>query len=195
MKDTARVLGRTFDGIEYRGFAQETVETLAEHAGVPVWNGLTDEFHPTQILADVLTMTEHSDKPLHEIGYCYLGDARNNMGNSLMVAGCKLSMDVRLCAPEHLWPAEDLVKTCRGIAEETGARLTLTEDVDEGVDGVDYLYTDVWVSMGRTRAPGRSGSGSSRTGENLTRHRHRASGNGGPAPVSVTGPPDASGSG
>jgi ornithine carbamoyltransferase len=113
-----------------------------------VWNGLTDEFHPTQILADVLTMTEHSDKHLREIAYCYLGDARNNMGNSLMVAGAKLGMDVRLCAPEHLWPAKDLVDTCRAIAEETGARLTLTADVDEGVRGVDYLYTDVWVSMG-----------------------------------------------
>ena len=148
MKDTARVLGRTYDGIEYRGFGQDTVETLAEYAGVPVWNGLTTEFHPTQILADVLTMTEHSDKHLSEIAYCYLGDARNNMGNSLMVGGCKFGMDVRLCAPEHLWPEEDLIKTCRAIAEETGARLTLTEDVDEGVDGVDYLYTDVWVSMG-----------------------------------------------
>jgi ornithine carbamoyltransferase len=148
MKDTARVLGRTYDGIEYRGFGQDMVETLAEYAGVPVWNGLTIEFHPTQILADVLTMTEHSDKHLSEIAYCYLGDARNNMGNSLMVGGCKFGMDVRLCAPEHLWPEEDLVKTCLGIAEETGARLTLTEDIDEGVDGVDYLYTDVWVSMG-----------------------------------------------
>ena len=148
MKDTARVLGRTFDGIEYRGFAQETVEILAEYAGVPVWNGLTDQFHPTQILADVLTMTEHSDKPLTEIAYCYLGDARNNMGNSLMVAGCKLGMEVRLCAPEHLWPAEELVKTCTEIAGETGARLTLTQDIDEGVRGVDFLYTDVWVSMG-----------------------------------------------
>ncbi len=148
MKDTARVLGRTFDGIEYRGFGQETVETLAEHAGVPVWNGLTTEYHPTQILADVLTMTEHSDKHLSEIAFCYLGDARNNMGNSLMVGGCKFGMDVRLCAPEHLWPADELVKTCRAIAEETGARLTLTEDVDEGVRAVDYLYTDVWVSMG-----------------------------------------------
>jgi ornithine carbamoyltransferase len=148
MKDTARVLGRTFDGIEYRGFAQETVETLARYAGVPVWNGLTNEFHPTQILADVLTMTEHSDKHLTEIGYCYLGDARYNMGNSLMVAGCKFGMDVRICAPESLWPDDDLVKTCREIADETGARLTLTEDVDEGVTGVDYLYTDVWVSMG-----------------------------------------------
>jgi len=148
MKDTARVLGRTFDGIEYRGFAQETVEILAEYAGVPVWNGLTDQFHPTQILADVLTMTEHSDKHLGEIAYCYLGDARNNMGNSLMIAGCKLGMDVRLCAPEHLWPNEELVKTCRLLADETGARLTLTADVDEGVYGVDFLYTDVWVSMG-----------------------------------------------
>src|SRR5687768_2156865 len=148
MKDTARVLGRTFDGIEYRGFAQETVEILAKYAGVPVWNGLTNEFHPTQILADVLTMTEHSDKHLHDIAYCYLGDARFNMGNSLMVAGCKLGMDVRLCAPESLWPQEDLVKECHTIAEETGARFTLTADVDEGVKGVDYLYTDVWVSMG-----------------------------------------------
>src|SRR3954447_15799752 len=152
MKDTARVLGRTFDGIEYRGFSQATVETLAEFAGVPVWNGLTDEFHPTQILADVLTMTEHSDKHLSDIAYCYLGDARNNMGNSLMVGGCKYGMDVRLCAPRELWPHDDLVKTCRGIAEETGARLTLTDDVDEGVSGVDYLYTDVWVSMGEEKS-------------------------------------------
>jgi ornithine carbamoyltransferase len=148
MKDTARVLGRTFDAIEYRGFAQESVEILAEFSGVPVWNGLTDEFHPTQILADVLTMTEHSDKDLGDIAYCYLGDARNNMGNSLMVGGCKYGMDVRLCAPRDLWPSDDLIETCRGIADETGARLTLTEDVDEGVAGCDYLYTDVWVSMG-----------------------------------------------
>jgi ornithine carbamoyltransferase len=152
MKDTARVLGRTFDGIEYRGFSQASVEILAEFSGVPVWNGLTDEFHPTQILADVLTMTEHSPKHLNEIAYCYLGDARNNMGNSLMVAGCKFGMDVRLCAPEHLWPHDDLVKTCRSIAEQTGARLTLTADVDEGVSGVDYLYTDVWVSMGEDKS-------------------------------------------
>src|SRR6187397_2830271 len=148
MKDTARVLGRIFDGIEYRGFAQETVEILGRHAGVPVWNGLTDEFHPTQTLADTLTMTEHTDKHLSEIAYCYLGDARFNMGNSLMVAGCKFGMDVRICAPETLWPDDDLMKTCRGIADETGARLTVTKDVDEGVAGVDYLYTDVWVSMG-----------------------------------------------
>jgi ornithine carbamoyltransferase len=148
MKDTARVLGRVYDGIEYRGFAQATVEELAEYAGVPVWNGLTDEFHPTQILADVLTMMEHSSKPLTEISYCYLGDARNNMGNSLMVGGCKLGMDVRLCAPQDLWPNEDLIETCRAIAGETGAKLTLTEDVGQGVKGVDFLYTDVWVSMG-----------------------------------------------
>jgi ornithine carbamoyltransferase len=148
MKDTARVLGRTFDGIEYRGFSQKTVEILAEYAGVPVWNGLTDEFHPTQIQADVLTMTEHSDKPLGEIAYCYLGDARNNMGNSLMVGGCKYGMDVRLCAPRDLWPDEGLVEQARDVAEQTGARLTLTENVDEGVSGADYLYTDVWVSMG-----------------------------------------------
>jgi ornithine carbamoyltransferase len=148
MKDTARVLGRMYDGIEYRGFSQTTVEELAEYSGVPVWNGLTDEFHPTQILADVLTMMEHSTKPSNEIAYCYLGDARNNMGNSLMVGGCKLGMDVRLCAPRALWPEEKLVETCRGIASETGARLTLTEDIVEGVKGVDYVHTDVWVSMG-----------------------------------------------
>jgi ornithine carbamoyltransferase len=151
MKDTARVLGRMYDGIEYRGFGQDLVETLAEHAGVPVWNGLTDQFHPTQLICDILTMMEHSDKHLGEIAYCYLGDARNNMGNSLMVTGCKLGMDVRLCAPEALWPEESLVETCRQIAAETGARLTLTESVEEGVQGVDYLYTDVWVSMGEPK--------------------------------------------
>jgi ornithine carbamoyltransferase len=151
MKDTARVLGRTFDAIEYRGFGQDKVEILAAHAGVPVWNGLTDEYHPTQVLADVLTMTEHCDKHLQEISFCYLGDARNNMGNSLMVGGCKFGMDVRLCAPRDLWPHDDLIETCRGIAKETGARLTLTDDVDEGVSGVDFLYTDVWVSMGEAK--------------------------------------------
>jgi ornithine carbamoyltransferase len=148
IKDTARVLGRTFDGIQYRGFSQDRVETLAEFAGVPVWNGLTDEFHPTQILADVLTMSEHATKPLSEIAFCFLGDARNNMGNSLMVGGCKFGMEVRLCAPKQLWPNENLVKTCREIAGDTGARLVLTEDIDEGVKGVDFVYTDVWVSMG-----------------------------------------------
>ncbi|MGQ9600093.1 MAG: ornithine carbamoyltransferase [Anaerolineae bacterium] len=148
MKDTARVLGRMYDAIEYRGFSQEIVEELARYAGVPVYNGLTDEFHPTQVLADILTMMEHSDKPLDQIAYCYLGDARNNMGNSLMVGGCKLGMNVRLCAPRRLWPQEELVQTCREIAQETGARLILTENVQEGVRGVDFLYTDVWVSMG-----------------------------------------------
>ena len=148
MKDTARVLGRSYDGIEYRGFAQETVETLATYAGVPVWNGLTNEFHPTQILADVLTMIEHSYKDLPEISFCYLGDARNNMGNSLMVGGVKLGMDVRMCAPKSQQPDAELVATCRAIAEETGARLTITEDVAEGVRGADFLSTDVWVSMG-----------------------------------------------
>ena len=151
MKDTARVLGRMYDGIEYRGFAQATVETLAAYAGVPVWNGLTDQFHPTQTLADVLTMTEHCDKPPGQIAYCYLGDARNNMGNSLMVMGCKLGMDVRLCAPKSLWPVDELVRECRAIAAATGARLTLTEKVEEGVRGVDFIYTDVWVSMGEPK--------------------------------------------
>ncbi len=151
MKDTARVLGRMYDGIEYRGFAQATVETLAAYAGVPVWNGLTDQFHPTQTLADVLTMSEHCEKPLGQIAFCYLGDARNNMGNSLMVMGSKLGMDVRLCAPHSLWPAEELVRTCQAIAAETGARLTVTEKVDEGIRGVDFVYTDVWVSMGEPK--------------------------------------------
>jgi ornithine carbamoyltransferase len=148
MKDTARVLGRVYDGIEYRGFGQEIVEELAAHAGVPVWNGLTDEFHPTQLLADVMTMAEHSDRPLAQVSYCYLGDARNNVANSLLVGGAKLGMEVRLCAPRSLWPAEDLVATCRAIAAATGARITITEDPVEGVRGVDFLYTDVWVSMG-----------------------------------------------
>ena len=148
MKDTARVLGRMFDGIEYRGFAQTTVEQLAEYSGVPVWNGLTNEFHPTQILADFLTMSEHVDKPLNKVSYAYLGDARFNMGNSLMVGGCKMGMDVRIVAPKSLWPDPELVATCRKIAEETGATLTLTDDVDAGVKGCDFLYTDIWVSMG-----------------------------------------------
>lgn len=152
IKDTARVLGRMYDAIEYRGFSQAIVEELARYAGVPVYNGLTDEFHPTQVLADIMTMIEHSDKPLDQIAYCYLGDARNNMGNSLMVGGCKLGMNVRLCAPRQLWPKEELVQTCREIAQETGARLILTESVDEGVRGVDFLYTDVWVSMGEPEA-------------------------------------------
>jgi ornithine carbamoyltransferase len=148
MKDTARVLGRMYDGIEYRGFGQAIVEELAEYAGVPVWNGLTDEFHPTQILADFLTMLEHSDKPLHQISFAYIGDARNNMGNSLMVGAAKMGMDFRAVAPKSIWPDEDLLKTCQEIAKETGAKITLTENVDDGVKGVDFLYTDVWVSMG-----------------------------------------------
>lgn len=151
MKDTARVLGRMYEGIEYRGFGQDMAETLGRYAGVPVWNGLTDAFHPTQTLCDVLTMVEHSDKPLSEIAFCYLGDARNNMGNSLMAMGCKMGMDVRLCAPRALWPETWLVNTCQEIAAATGARLALTESVDEGVQGADYLYTDVWVSMGEAK--------------------------------------------
>ena len=151
MKDTARVLGRMYDGIEYRGFAQNTVETLAAYAGVPVWNGLTTEFHPTQTLCDALTMIEHCDKPMSQIAYCYLGDARNNMGNSLMIMGVKLGMDVRLCAPRRLWPEDGLIAAARDVAAQTGARLTLTEDVDEGVRGVDFLHTDVWVSMGEPK--------------------------------------------
>ena len=148
MKDTARVLGRMYDAVEYRGFGQAVVDELAAHAGVPVWNGLTDEFHPTQVLADLMTMREHSVKPLPEVAYCYLGDARNNMGNSLMVGGAKLGMDVRLAAPKECWPAAALVERCRGYAAAAGGRLTLTESVEEGVDGCDFLHTDVWVSMG-----------------------------------------------
>ena len=151
MKDTARVLGRMYDAIEYRGFKQEIVEELAKFAGVPVFNGLTDEYHPTQMLADVLTMREHSDKPLHDISYAYLGDARNNMGNSLMVGAAKMGMDIRLVAPKSFWPDEALVAQCRHIASTTGARITLTDDVEEGVYDVDFLYTDVWVSMGEPK--------------------------------------------
>lgn len=148
MKDTARVLGRMYDGIEYRGFAQKTVEELSEYSGVPVWNGLTNEFHPTQILADFLTMREHSDKPLNQISYAYLGDARFNMGNSLLVGGAKMGMDVRIVAPKSLQPAAELVAECRKVAEQTGARITITDDVDAGVKGCDFIYTDIWVSMG-----------------------------------------------
>jgi ornithine carbamoyltransferase len=148
MRDTARVLGRMYDGIEYRGFGQKKVEELAEFSGVPVWNGLTDEFHPTQILADLLTMEEYSKKKLNKISFCYLGDARNNMGNSLMVGGAKMGMDVRLCAPKENWPEENLVKKCRAITKETGAKITLTDKIQEGVKSVDYLYTDVWLSLG-----------------------------------------------
>ncbi len=148
MKDTARVLGRMYDGIEYRGFGQEVVEELGKYAGVPVWNGLTNEFHPTQILADFLTMMEHSDKPLHQIKFAYLGDARNNMGNSLMVGAAKMGMDFRAIAPKSLQPEDGLVATCREIAAQTGASISLTDNVSEGVKDCDFLYTDVWVSMG-----------------------------------------------
>jgi ornithine carbamoyltransferase len=148
VRDTARVLGRMYDGIEYRGFGQDRVEELGRYAGVPVWNGLTDEWHPTQMLADMLTMTEHSPKQPADIDYAYLGDARNNVGNSLLVTGALLGMGVRIVAPRGLWPADPLVERARRIAAGTGARVTLTEDVDAGVAGVDYLYTDVWVSMG-----------------------------------------------
>ncbi|MBO7914277.1 MULTISPECIES: ornithine carbamoyltransferase [Vibrio] len=149
MKDTARVLGRMYDGIEYRGFGQSIVEDLGAYAGVPVWNGLTDEFHPTQILADFLTMLEHGrGKHLHQISFAYLGDARNNMGNSLLVGAAKMGMDIRLVAPKAFWPEEHLVEECQAIAQSTGAKITLTEDVAEGVEGCDFLYTDVWVSMG-----------------------------------------------
>ena len=148
MKDTARVLGRMFDGIEYRGFGQSIVEELAQYAGVPVWNGLTNEFHPTQILADFLTMQEHIDKPLSQVSYAYLGDARYNMGNSLLVGGAKMGMDVRIVAPKALQPAPELVAQCQAIAAETGARITITDDVDAGVKGCDFIYTDIWVSMG-----------------------------------------------
>jgi len=152
IKDTARVLGRMYDGIQYRGFGQEIVEELGAFAGVPVWNGLTDEFHPTQVLADLLTMEEHSPKPLSKVSFCYLGDARNNMGNSLMVGGAKMGMDVRLAAPEACWPESGLVERCREIAETTGGTLTLTESVEEGVRDVDFVHTDVWVSMGESES-------------------------------------------
>jgi len=148
MKDTARVLGRMYDGIEYRGYGQDIVEELGKYAGVPVWNGLTNEFHPTQILADFLTMREFCDKPLHSVSFAYLGDARNNMGNSLMVGAAKMGMDFRAIAPKELQPSADLVATCLEIAKETGAKITITDNPEAGVKGVDFLYTDVWVSMG-----------------------------------------------
>ncbi|MGW6919019.1 ornithine carbamoyltransferase [Kitasatospora sp. NPDC054939] len=151
IRDTARVLGRMFDGIEYRGHGQEVVEELAAHAGVPVWNGLTDEWHPTQMLADVLTIQEHTAKPLHDVVLAYLGDARSNMGNSLLVTGALLGMDIRIVAPKQLWPAEEVQKAAYGLAAVSGARITLTEDVDAGVVGADFLYTDVWVSMGEPK--------------------------------------------
>jgi ornithine carbamoyltransferase len=148
VKDTARVLGRMYDAIEYRGFAQETAEQLAEYSGVPVYNGLTDEWHPTQILADFLTFREHIDKPLDEVAFCYLGDARFNMADSYLIGGAKLGMDVRIAAPKSLWPRDEIVELANSVAGETGAEITITDDVDEAVGGADVLLTDVWVSMG-----------------------------------------------
>jgi ornithine carbamoyltransferase len=148
MKDTARVLGRMYDGIEYRGYGQEIVEALAAYSGVPVWNGLTNEFHPTQMLADFMTMMEHSTKPLHKMTFAFLGDAKNNVGNSLMVGAAKMGMDFRAVAPKECQPSADLVKQCKKIAKETGAKITITDNVKEGVKDCDFLYTDVWVSMG-----------------------------------------------
>jgi len=148
MKDTARVLGRMYDGIEYRGYGQYVVEALAQYSGVPVWNGLTNEFHPTQMLADFMTMLEHSDKPLNQMTFAFLGDAKNNVGNSLMVGAAKMGMDFRAVAPKSCQPDAELVATCLEIAKETGAKITVTDNVEEGVKGCDFLYTDVWVSMG-----------------------------------------------
>ncbi len=148
VKDTARVLGRMFDGIEYRGFSQQAVEVLAEHAGVPVWNGLTDTWHPTQMLADVLTMRDHAGKPLEAVRYCYLGDGRNNTANSLLVTGALLGMDVRIAAPRPLWPSDEVRGLAESLAAGSGARLSLTSDAGEAVAGADFIYTDVWLSMG-----------------------------------------------
>ena len=150
MKDTARVLGRMFDGIEYRGFAQEAIETLACYAGVPVWNGLTDQWHPTQMLADVLTMLDHGGRPIEELAYCYVGDARNNTANSLLVTGALLGADVRLAAPPALWPNAEVRAIAERLAETSGARISVSDDVDKAVRHVDFLYTDVWLSMGET---------------------------------------------
>src|SRR5690242_4790520 len=148
VKDTARVLGRMYDAIEYRGFGHEAAEELAEHAGVPVYNGLTDEWHPTQVLADFLTFREHLDKPLSEVTFCYLGDARFNMANSYLVGGAKLAMDVRIAAPRSLWPRDEVVELAQSVSAQTGARITITDDVAEAVEDADVLLTDVWVSMG-----------------------------------------------
>jgi len=150
MKDTARVLGRMYDAIEYRGFGQSVVEELAMYAGVPVWNGLTNEFHPTQIFADFMIMTEHSGKPLNRLSLCYLGDARYNMGNSLLVGAAKMGMDFRTAAPSQFQQGKELVGTCREIAKQTGAKINITHNIDEAVKGADFLYTDVWVSMGES---------------------------------------------
>ena len=152
IKDTARVLGRMYDAIEYRGFGQEVVEVMAQHAGVPVYNGLSNEFHPTQMLADMLTMREHAGKPFEKIAYCYVGDARFNTGNSLMITGCKLGMDVRICAPKSLQPGAKMIETARSIAAETGAKLMVDSDVASSVKGADFICTDVWLSMGEDKS-------------------------------------------
>jgi ornithine carbamoyltransferase len=151
VKDTARVLGRMYDAIEFRGFSQSAVEDIAKYAGVPVYNGLTDEYHPTQMLADVMTMREHSDRPVHEIKYAYVGDTRSNMGHSLMIVGCLMGMDVRLCGPRELWPTEEYLQIARSLEAKSGAKLTLTDDPRQAVAGVDFIHTDVWVSMGEPK--------------------------------------------
>jgi ornithine carbamoyltransferase len=150
-KDTARVLGRMYDAIEYRGASQTGVETLAKFAGVPVYNGLTAEYHPTQMIADIMTMREHSDKPVSQIKYAYVGDTRSNMGHSLMIAGCLMGMDVRICGPESLWPTQEYQKVARGLEAQYGARLTITDDPKAAVKDVDFIHTDVWVSMGEPK--------------------------------------------
>jgi len=153
MRDTARVLGRMYDGIQYRGYGQELVETLAEHAGVPVWNGLTTEFHPTQLLADLLTMQEHlPGKTLSQMTLVYVGDARNNMGNTMLEAAALVGLDLRLVAPQSCWPEAQLVEQCRDVAQQTGGKITLTDNITDGVRGADFIYTDVWVSMGEAKA-------------------------------------------
>ena len=151
VKDTGRVLGRMFDAIEFRGFAQEAVEELQKYSGVPVFNGLTDEYHPTQMLADMMTMRENCDRPLHEIKFAYLGDTRSNMGHSLMIAGCLVGMDVRICGPKSLWPEESYLKIARNLESKYGGKLTLTDDPKQAVAGVDFIHTDVWVSMGEPK--------------------------------------------
>ena len=150
-KDTARVLGRMFDAIEYRGASQTGVEQLARYAGVPVYNGLTDEYHPTQMLADVMTMREHSDRPVHSIKYAYVGDTRSNMGHSLMIAGCLMGMDVRIAGPRKLWPSDEFVSIARDLEKRYGATLTITDDPAAAVKDVDFIHTDVWVSMGEAK--------------------------------------------
>ncbi|WHS95812.1 ornithine carbamoyltransferase (plasmid) [Sinorhizobium kummerowiae] len=150
-KDTARVLGRMYDAIEYRGASQAGVETLAKYAGVPVYNGLTDEYHPTQMIADVMTMREHSDKPISEIKYAYIGDTRSNMGHSLLIVGCLMGMDVRICGPRSLWPSDEYQTIAKGLKAQSGARLMITDNPREAVEGVDFIHTDVWVSMGEPK--------------------------------------------